>query len=142
MQQGIGSLPVGDEAVKGSDLQFLMNIRPSALRAQQDMGAFPMPSLAVVRQDQPFDSFGEITLVGDPASFDPKRLKANVVFNADAYTVRAPRPFRIAQKDAGLQFKNRFEPVAKEFQEGRVSDLTYELGNMELKKTCYSAGFC
>jgi hypothetical protein len=43
MQQGIGSLPVGDEAVKGSDLQFLMNIRPSALRAQQDMGAFPCP---------------------------------------------------------------------------------------------------
>jgi hypothetical protein len=141
MQQGIGSLPAGDEMVTGGDLQFLMNIRPGSLRAQQDMGAFPMPSLAVVRQDQPFDSFGEITLVGDPASFDPKRLKANVVFNADAYTVRAPRPFRIAQKDAGLQFKNRFEPVAKEFQEGRVSDLTYELGNMELKKRATAQGF-
>jgi hypothetical protein len=141
IQQGIGSLPAGDEMVAGGDLQFLMNIRPGSLRAQQDMGAFPMPSLAVVRQDQPFDSFGEITLVGNPASFDPKRLKANVVFNADAYTVRAPRPFRIAQKDAGLQFKNRFEPVAKEFQEGRVSDLTYELGNMELKKRATAQGF-
>jgi hypothetical protein len=141
IQQGIGSLPAGDEMVTGGDLQFLMNIRPGSLRAQQDMGAFPMPSLAVVRQDQPFDSFGEITLVGDPASFDPKRLKANVVFNADAYTVRAPRPFRIAQKDADLQFKNRFEPVAKEFQEGRVSDLTYELGNMELKKRATAQGF-
>jgi hypothetical protein len=141
IQQGIGSLPAGDEMVTGGDLQFLMNIRPGSLRAQQDMGAFPMPSLAVVRQDQPFDSFGEITLVGDPASFDPKRLKANVVFNADAYTVRAPRPFRIAQKDAGLQFKNRFEPVAKEFQEGRVSDLTYELGDMELKKRATAQGF-
>jgi hypothetical protein len=141
IQQGIGSLPAGDEMVTGGDLQFLMNIRPGSLRAQQDMGAFPMPSLAVVRQDQPFDSFGEITLVGDPASFDPKRLKANVVFNADAYTVRAPRPFRIAQKDAGLQFKNRFEPVAKEFQEGRVSDLTYELGEMELKKRATAQGF-
>lgn len=141
IQQGIGSLPAGDEMVAGGDLQFLMNIRPGSLRAQQDMGAFPMPSLAVVRQDQPFDSFGEITLVGDPASFDPKRLKANVVFNADAYTVRAPRPFRIAQKDAGLQFKNRFEPVAKEFQEGRVSDLTYELGDMELKKRATAQGF-
>jgi hypothetical protein len=141
MQQGIGSLPAGDEMVTGGDLQFLMNIRPGSLRAQQDMGAFPMPSLAVVRQDQPFDNFGEITLVGDPASFDPKRLKANVVFNADAYTVRAPRPFRIAQKDADLQFKNRFEPVAKEFQEGRVSDLTYELGNMELKKRATAQGF-
>jgi hypothetical protein len=141
IQQGIGSLPAGDEMVTGGDLQFLMNIRPGSLRAQQDMGAFPMPSLAVVRQDQPFDSFGEITLVGNPASFDPKRLKANVVFNADAYTVRAPRPFRIAQKDAGLQFKNRFEPVAKEFQEGRVSDLTYELGNMELKKRATAQGF-
>jgi len=141
VNEGIGALPAGDEMIRGGDLQFLMNTRPGVLRAQQDMGAFPMPSLAVVRQDQPFDNFGEITLVGDPTSFDPKRLKANVVFNADAYTVRAPRPFRIAQKGADLKFKKRFQSVADEFQEGRVSDLTYELGNMELKKRATAQSF-
>ena len=137
-EQGIASLPIDEDAVAGSDLQFLMNIYPGALKAQQDMGAFPMPSLAIVRQDQPFENFGDITLVGDPTSFDPKRLKANVVFNADAYTVRAPSPFRIAKKGADLKFKKRFQSVADEFQEGRVSDLTYEMGQME-KKTRVSA---
>ena len=117
-EKGIGSIPVDDETVRGSDLQFLMNISPEGLRRQQELGSFPMPSIAVVKQDQPFQGFGSITLVGDPASFDPKRLKANVVFNADAYTVRAPKPFRLAKKGAYRDFQERFAIVGKEFNEG------------------------
>ena len=140
-QKGIGSLPVGDEAVKGKDLQFLMNIRPDALQKQQELGSFPMPSIAVVKQDQPFESFGSITLVGDPTSFDPKRLKANVVFNADAYTIRAPRPFRLARKDADLDFKERFATVGKEFEERSVDDLVYNLSELETKKRATAREF-
>ena len=133
-EKGIGSIPVDDETVRGSDLQFLMNISPEGLRRQQELGSFPMPSIAVVKQDQPFQGFGSITLVGDPASFDPKRLKANVVFNADAYTVRAPKPFRLAKKGAYRDFQERFAIVGKEFNEGRIDDLVYNLEELETKK--------
>jgi hypothetical protein len=141
MQQGIGSLPVGDEMVTGGDLQFLMNIGPEGIEKAQRLGGFPMPSLAITRQDLPFQSFGEITLVGSPTKFDPKRLKANVVFNADAYTVRAPQPFRIARKDADVEFREKYQPIAKEFDEGRVDNIVYELGKMEMKKTATAGSF-
>jgi hypothetical protein len=141
MQQGIGSLPAGDEMVTGGDLQFLMNIGPEGIEKAQRLGGFPMPSLAITRQDLPFQSFGEITLVGSPTKFDPKRLKANVVFNADAYTVRAPQPFRIARKDADVEFREKYQPIAKEFDEGRVDNIVYELGKMEMKKTATAGSF-
>ena len=40
IQQGIGSLPVGDEAVKGSDLQFLMNklVREQSVKQAKEQG--------------------------------------------------------------------------------------------------------
>jgi len=140
-EKGIGSIPVGDETVRGSDLQFLMNIGPEGIEKAQRLGGFPMPSLAITRQDLPFQSFGQITLVGSPTKFDPKRLKANVVFNADAYTVRAPQPFRIARKDADVEFREKYQPIAKEFDEGRVDSIVYELGKMEMKKTATAGSF-
>jgi hypothetical protein len=140
-EKGIGSIPLDDETVRGSDLQFLMNIGPEGIEKAQRLGGFPMPSLAITRQDLPFQSFGEITLVGSPTKFDPKRLKANVVFNADAYTVRAPQPFRIARKDADFEFREKYQPIAKEFDEGRVDNIVYELGKMEIKKTATAGSF-
>jgi len=122
-------------------LQFLMNIGPEGIEKAERLGGFPMPSLAVTRQDLPFESFGEITLVGAPTKFDPGKIKANVVFNADAYTVRAPRPFRIAKKDADLDFQTKYKPIAKEFDEGRVDGVVYELGKQELKKTATAGSF-
>ena len=142
----ISFLPVaGGMAAKGlkslrdqapdDGLQFLMNIGPEGIEKAQRLGGFPMPSLAVTRQDLPFESFGEITLVGAPTKFDPGKIKANVVFNADAYTVRAPQPFRIAKKDADLDFRKKYMPISKEFDEGRADSAVYELGKQELKKT-------
>lgn len=148
----ISFLPVaGGMAAKGlkslrdqapdDGLQFLMNIGPEGIEKAQRLGGFPMPSLAVTRQDLPFESFGEITLVGAPTKFDPGKIKANVVFNADAYTVRAPQPFRIAKKDADLDFQEKYRPISKEFGEGRADQTVYELGKQELKKTATEGSF-
>ena len=148
----ISFLPVaGGMAAKGlkslrdqapdDGLQFLMNIGPEGIEKAQRLGGFPMPSLAVTRQDLPFESFGEITLVGAPTKFDPGKIKANVVFNADAYTVRAPQPFRIAKKDADLDFQEKYRPISKEFDEGRVDQEVYDLGKQELKKTATEGSF-
>jgi len=140
-EKGIGSIPVDDETLRGNDLQFLMNTGPGAIEKAQRLGGFPMPSLAITRQDLPFETFGEITLVGSPSKFDPGKIKANVVFNADAYTVRAPRPFRIAKKNADRDFQKKYTPIAKEFDEGGVDSIVYELGKMEMKKTATETSF-
>ena len=140
-RKGIESLPEGDVDVEAGDLQFLMNTGPGGIEKAQRLGGFPMPSLAITRQDLPFESFGEITLVGSPDKFGPGKIKANVVFDADAYTVRAPRPFRIAKKNADRDFQKKYTPLAKEFDEGGVDSIVYELGNMETKKMATAGSF-
>jgi hypothetical protein len=97
-----------------ASLMFLHNTSAEKLRRVQDMGGMPMPSIAITDKDIPFENFGDITLVGKPESFDPKSSSLNQAFSADAYTVRAPRPVRIAKKGAGKRFQELYGADAKE----------------------------
>jgi len=117
--KGIGLL--GDAAKTGAgllgdvkDLMFLHNTNPAKLARQESMGGLPMPSIAVTQKDIPFEGFGDITLVGKPSNFDPKASKLNEAFSADAYTVRAPSPVRMAKKGAGKAFDAKYEDKLKE----------------------------
>jgi hypothetical protein len=99
----------GDEA----SLMFLHNTTANKLERIQSMGGMPMPSIAITDKDIPFEGFGDITLVGKPESFDPKANSLNQAFSADAYTIRAPRPLRIAKKGAGKKFRDLYGYDAK-----------------------------
>lgn len=88
-------------------LQFIHNTSAEKLARQEQMGGMPMPSIAVTREDIPFEGFGDISLIGKPSSFDPAASRLNQVFSADAYTVRAPQPVRVARKGAGKKFQEK-----------------------------------
>ena len=109
---------VGDKA----SLMFLHNTSAAKLQRVQDMGGMPMPSIAITDKDIPFDSFGDITLVGKTGSFDPKANPLNEAYSADAYTVRAPSPVKVARKGAGKRFKEKFGAKMKKL--GVYSDDT------------------
>ena len=96
------------------DLMFLHNTNPAKLARQESMGGLPMPSIAVTQKDIPFEGFGDITLVGKPSNFDPKASKLNEAFSADAYTVRAPKPLKVARKGAGKAFNSKYGDKLKE----------------------------
>lgn len=102
----------GTKAAKGLldelDLMFLHNTSADKLARHESSGGMPMPSIAVTQKGIPFDSFGDITLIGKPSSFDPKASKLNEAFSADAYTVRAPEPVRVAKKGAGKAFDSKY----------------------------------
>lgn len=102
------------DAGDNASLMFLHNTSAAKLQRVQDMGGMPMPSIAITDKDIPFENFGDITLVGKPESFDPKSSSLNQAFSADAYTVRAPRPVRIAKKGAGKRFQELYGADAKE----------------------------
>ena len=104
----------GNAADYVKDLMFLHNTSADKITRQQSMGGLPMPSIAVTQKDIPFDSFGDITLVGKPNNFDPKASKLNEAFSADAYTVRAPRPTKVARKGAGKAFDRKYGAKLKE----------------------------
>jgi len=122
------------------DMLFMHNTSAEKLRRAEKLGGFPMPSVAATKKDIPFEDFGDITLVGKPESFDPAN-KLNPMFNADAYTVRAPRPVRIAKKDAVEKFKAEYEPIDGSRARSKAQELGYlsekrnvrdsDYGNME-----------
>lgn len=122
------------------DLQFLHNTSAGKLKRQEAMGGMPMPSIAVTRQDIPFEGFGDITLVGKPESFDPKASRSNVVYDADAYTIRAPSPVKQANKDAYKKLNEEFGDIARKY-DGYMDDVKYELADLETKKGINESGY-
>ena len=115
----VGALPIiGDMAAKGvkstgsalRDLYFLHNTTPEALARYDQLGGLPAPSIAVTQEDIPFENFGDITLIGRPERFDPEADKANAMWGSDAYTIRAPDPFRMPMDDAPDRVRADYEP--------------------------------
>lgn len=76
------------EVSKGK-LAVVHNLSLSKLLNALKVGGLPVPSLAIVNTDNPYTSFGDITLVADKSLIDPKKAK-NKVFGADVYSVRYP----------------------------------------------------
>jgi hypothetical protein len=136
---GAASLPA-KAVVKGvdattdiaKDMMFLHNTSSRALKNYESLGAVPSPSLAVTQKDVPFTGFGDITLVGNPKSFDPKNPK-NPTYSSDAYTPRLPAPFRIANKDASEKLKNDYQDIANEF-DLRIGDVVDNMYSQSFKK--------
>ena len=89
------------------DLMFLHNTNSDKIARQQSMGGMPSPSIAVTKKDIPLEGFGDITLVGKPSNFDPSN-KDNILYDADAYTARGPRPVKFAKKNAAKQFEKDY----------------------------------
>lgn len=126
----IGSKVAEERAAQQiADLLFIHNTTPEKLLRQEAMGGLPNPSIAVTQQDIPFAGFGDISLIGRPEAFDPK-MRGNPMYSADAYTVRAPSPVRIANKGAYKQFKDDFGAYR---QYGNLDDVAYSLGDLEAK---------
>jgi len=117
---------------EGQALQFLHNTSAEKLLRQERMGGMPMPSVGVTREDVPFEGFGDITLVGRKEAFDPRTTRTNEIFSADAYTVRAPRPIRLANKDAYSRLKQEFGDVADRLGDSIMSE-QYELEALSRK---------
>jgi hypothetical protein len=114
------------------ELMFLHNTNADKLARQHQMGGMPMPSLAVTKNNIPFEGFGDITLVGKPQNFDPRASKLNQAFSADAYTVRAPRPVKVAKKGAGKQFQEKYVSRLKELG-AYTSEIESNIWDLERK---------
>ena len=86
---GLTTKRLDDAELPQPRLSALHNVSADKLRAADELGGLPAPSLAVVPDGQEFQSFGDITLIGRKALGDPATSR---VFDSDVYSARAPRP--------------------------------------------------
>ncbi len=73
------------------DLVAVHNISTENLRNAAKLGGFPMPSIAVIKSKQEYDSFGSISLVFRKQTIDPAVSKRNKLFSEDANTGQFPQ---------------------------------------------------
>ena len=74
------------------DLVALHNLTPEKLLKTLDLGGMPMPSVAITKAEEiDHSNFGEISLILNKESIDPKKSKYNKVFSGDAYTPTFPQ---------------------------------------------------
>ena len=105
-------------------LVALHNLTEKKLLSSLRLGGFPMPSIAVTRTDIPHTNFGDITLVMDKRSVDPKASKKNVVYSADAWTPTFPQVEYEADAAVSKRISSRLNSLSKQIDDVFKQDLS------------------
>lgn len=95
----------------------LHNLTESKLLGDLRLGGFPMPSIAVTRMDIPHTNFGDITLVMDRRSIDPRANRRNVVYSADAWTPTFPQVEYAADATVERRISGRLNSLSRQIDE-------------------------
>ncbi len=72
------------------DLIAVHNLNEEKLSKTLELGGFPMPSIAITKSNIGHNGYGEISVLFNKDTIDPKNSD-NKVFGADAYTTRFPQ---------------------------------------------------
>ena len=115
------------------DLIALHNLTEEKLWGDLRLGGFPMPSIAVTRIDVPHTNFGDITLVMDKRSIDPKANRKNTVYSADAWTPTFPQVEYAADPAAERRISGRLRELSGKVDEMFRQDLyriTYDMEDL------------
>lgn len=94
------------------DLLALHNLTEDKLRSTLRLGGFPMPSIAVIRDQMQHDNYGEITMVFGKDTIDPQADSRNRVYGGDAWTPTAPRVDYPINYQVQRAFEDRVEQLA------------------------------
>ena len=73
-----------------NDLIAVHNIYANKISKSLKLGGFPMPSIAVTKADMGHENYGEISLVFDKSTIDPKTDKRNKIYGGDASLIDNP----------------------------------------------------
>ncbi len=123
------------------DLVVTHNLSIGNLKHALKMGGLAVPSLAVIRNEvSKFDSFGEVTLVGDSKLIDPKRDKDAKVFNADVYSPRYPSTEIRFDYNDGKKIADLFRSYHEEL-DGIIETGNYSWGLNSIKDRIEDRGW-
>lgn len=105
------------------NLLALHNLSEEKLLKALDLGGFPMPSIAVTKNNIPHTNFGDITLVMDPSTVNPKVDSRNTVYSADAWTPTFPGIDYEASPETVKRVKDKYYELARKLGYDRARPL-------------------
>lgn len=95
------------------DLIAVHNLKLSELEKTLSLGGLPMPSIAIIKAQQQFDMYGEVSLVFAKDTIDPKKLKSNKVYGGDAWTPVYPAIEYKANEKVRNQISKKYHEIER-----------------------------
>ena len=95
------------------DLIAIHNIKAQDMDRALQIGGFPMPSIAIVKDDAGHSKYGEISAVFGKETIDPAADKRNAVYGGDAWTPTVPRVDYEVNYEKRRTIENEMEALAK-----------------------------
>lgn len=113
-----------DKDANVKDLVAIHNTTESKLLQTMELGGFPMPSIAIIKNEMSHDNFGDISIIFKADTINPQKSYDNKVYSADAYSPRFPQ---IAYSFNGKALRDLAEKMntsvsmleANDFSEGK-----------------------
>lgn len=97
------------------------NLSAEQLMQTIKLGGFPMPSIAIIKDDYAHNRYGDISVVFYPSTIDPKASRANKVYGGDAWTPTYPSvEYKINTKELKRITDKVNKLVPNNIQDGRV----------------------
>lgn len=110
-------------AERRKDLVALHNLTEGSLISAGDLGGFPMPSIAVVKDSMEHSAYGPISLLFPSSSIDPKRDRKNRIYSGDAWTPTFPRIEYEADPDVESRIYRKSKEIRERFGEDAARPL-------------------
>lgn len=93
---------------ESNGLMAIHNLHSNELMKQIEMGGIPYPSIAITNPSKiSHDDFGDISIVLNKDSIDPKKSKYNHIYSADAYTPTFPSVRYEANREVADKFSQK-----------------------------------
>lgn len=86
------------------DLIAQHNTSEEKLMEALDLGALPVPSIAITKSDTPISNYGDITLLFNKDTINPTDRR-NVAYNSDIYSTRKPQTVNSLDKNKVKTFE-------------------------------------
>lgn len=118
---------------ENKNLMAIHNLHANEVLKQLDLGGMPMPSIAVTDPAKvDHEGFGDITLILDKDTIDPKKSKYNKVYSGDAYTPTFPRiEYEANEAASEAIYRTLTEATKGSPEEVRRNVLKYHPGNID-----------
>ena len=94
------------------------NVDAEKLVKTLEYDGIPMPSIAITKESQGWNKFGDISLVFRKDTIDPKANRKNKVYGADAWTATFPQIEYDVDKDVYYKARRQVETEGK----GKIPD--------------------
>lgn len=111
------------------DLIAVHNLKASDMDRALQIGGFPMPSIAIVKDSAGHSEYGEISAVFGKETIDPEADRRNAVYGGDAWTPTVPRVDYEVNYERKKAIEDEIETLARGVANGTFAR-TSILGSM------------